>query len=83
MMSLNDVSPNDVSPDDVFLKHVISKQLFHKSSIAQVAVLQSGELFTWGSADCGKLGVGAAMTSGTVGLPRQVPLAEQINRAKN
>jgi alpha-tubulin suppressor-like RCC1 family protein len=63
-------------PELVNLRGVVSIAAGEDHS---AAVLQSGELFTWGSADSGKLGVGAAMTSGIIGLPRQVPkLTEQI-----
>jgi len=42
------------------------------------AIVETGELYTWGNAECGKLGYGAGMTSGPQNYPRVVRTDEQF-----
>jgi len=41
-------------------------------------ILETGEFYTWGLAECGKLGHGSGMKSGTQNYPRRVRTDEQL-----
>jgi len=41
-------------------------------------IMHSGDLYTWGSAECGKLGHGSSMTTGSQNLPRQVRMTDRL-----
>ncbi|GAB66981.1 guanidine nucleotide exchange factor, partial [Plasmodium cynomolgi strain B] len=56
------------------------KKNYHHFDVENENMLERGELYTWGNAESGKVGLGADYTQGAILLPRRVNLTNKVHR---
>ncbi|ANQ08597.1 Guanidine nucleotide exchange factor [Plasmodium coatneyi] len=56
------------------------KENSNEFDLEEENLLQQGELYTWGNAESGKVGLGADYTQGAILLPRRINLTNKVHR---